>query len=68
MTLEEYKHLRKDRIAQGEKELAEEEIHCHCGKLLARQTKSGKILVWCKSCRKEVELGVEPYEPDKVQR
>lgn len=40
-----------------------DEIKCTCGKLLARRTESGKILVWCKSCHKEVELEVEPYEP-----
>lgn len=44
-----------------------DEIKCTCGKLLARRTESGKILVWCKSCHKEVELEVEPYEPDKMQ-
>lgn len=43
-----------------------DEIKCKCGKLLARRTESGKILVWCKSCHKEVELEVEPYEPDKI--
>lgn len=39
------------------------EIHCHCGKLLAKKREDGKIVVWCKSCHKEVELEVEPYEP-----
>lgn len=41
----------------------EREIHCSCGKLLAKITKDGIIKVWCKSCKKEVELEVEPYEP-----
>lgn len=41
----------------------EKEIRCNCGKLLARRTKCGKIMVWCKQCRKEVELEVEPDEP-----
>lgn len=39
------------------------DIHCDCGKLLCRVSECGKILVWCKKCRKEVELEVEPYEP-----
>lgn len=39
------------------------EIRCDCGKLLAKRTEDGKILVWCKKCHKEVELEVEPYEP-----
>ena len=34
-------------------------------KLLAKQKKDGKIYVWCKECHKEVELEVEPYEPEK---
>lgn len=41
----------------------EKEIHCSCGKLLAKRHSDGKIYVWCKECRKEVELEVEPYEP-----
>ena len=36
--------------------------HCH-KKLLAKLHSDGKIYVWCKECRKEVELEVEPYEP-----
>lgn len=43
------------------------EIHCQCGKLLAKQREDGKIVVWCKSCRKEVELEVEPYEPNQTE-
>jgi len=46
----------------------EKEIHCkHCEshKLLAKIHKDGKIYVWCKECRKEVELEVEPYEPER---
>lgn len=44
----------------------DKEIHCkHCKdhKLLAKIHEDGKIYVWCKSCHKEVELEVEPYEP-----
>ena len=35
------------------------------GKLLAKRHEDGKIYIWCKSCHKEVELEVEPHEPDK---
>ena len=40
-------------------------IKCKCGKILAKRHSDGKIYVWCKECRKEVELGVEPYEPNR---
>lgn len=36
--------------------LKEKEIHCTCGKLLAKIGPDGKIKVWCKACRKEVPL------------
>ena len=36
--------------------------HCEAHKLLAKIHKDGKIYVWCKECRKEVELEVEPYD------
>ena len=42
------------------------EIHCHCGKLLAKQREDGKIVVWCKSCHKEVELEVEREEAKEI--
>lgn len=42
-----------------------EDIRCKCGKLIARKRDDGKIYVWCKECRKEVELEVEPYEPER---
>lgn len=48
--------------------MSDKEIHCSCGKLLAKVTESGKIMVWCKSCHKEVELEVEPYEPKNDNR
>ena len=35
------------------------DIKCKCGKLIARKRDDGKIYVWCKECRKEVELEVE---------
>lgn len=44
-----------------------DEIKCKCGKLLAKRHEDGKIYIWCKSCHKEVELEVEPHEPDKMQ-
>lgn len=43
--------------------LKQKEIRCNCGKLLAKIGPDGKIKVWCKQCRKEVPLEVEPYEP-----
>lgn len=42
--------------------MTEKEIKCDCGKLLAKQHADGKIYVWCKKCRKEIELEVKPYE------
>lgn len=48
--------------------IVEKEIrckHCEAHKLLAKIHKDGKIYVWCKECRKEVELEVEPYEPNE---
>lgn len=44
-------------------EKEEKDIRCACGKLLAKVRSDGKIMVWCKECKKEVELEVEPYEP-----
>ena len=43
----------------------EKEIICGCchKKLLAKQRKDGKIYVWCKECRKEVELEIEIEQP-----
>lgn len=64
MTLDEYKKLNKERIEQGERELAAEEISCSCGKLLCKLSKSGRILVWCKECRKEVELELDMSFPN----
>ena len=45
-------------------EREEKNIRCACGKLLARVREDGKIMVWCKYCKKEVELEVEPSEPE----
>lgn len=36
----------------------ETDIKCSCGKLIAKE-RGGKIYVWCKSCRREVELKFE---------
>lgn len=49
---------------QGEKY---REIICGCckHKALAKLHSDGKIYVWCKERRKEVELEVEPYEPNR---
>lgn len=35
------------------------EIKCDCGKLLAKEHADGKIYVWCKKCRKEIELKIK---------
>lgn len=32
------------------------EIHCDCGKLLAKIHKDGTIWIWCKKCKKEVQI------------
>ena len=49
-------------------ERKKKEIRCSCGKLLARAHDDGKIMVWCKYCKKEVELDVAPLiEPKKTQ-
>ena len=37
-------------------EKEEKDIRCECGKLLAKVRSDGKIMVWCKHCKKEVEL------------
>lgn len=44
--------------------MTEKEIICGCchHKVLAKLHSDGKIYVWCKECRKEVELEVELYE------
>lgn len=38
-----------------------EPVHCGCGKLLAYE-RDGKIFVWCRGCRKEVELKIQSGE------
>lgn len=40
------------------------DIKCKCGKLLAKLHDDGEIYVWCKGCKKEVKLEVEPHEPE----
>ena len=40
------------------------DIRCKCGKLIARKRDDGKIYVWCKECRKEVELEVDTSFPN----
>lgn len=37
--------------------MTETPIKCSCGKLIAKE-RDGKIFVWCKSCRKEIEIPV----------
>lgn len=36
----------------------EKTICCDCGKMTAK-LKDGKVYVWCKNCKKEVELKIE---------
>ena len=45
-----------------------ENIKCSCGKLLAKRHDDGEIYVWCKECKKEIILEVEPYEPNNKQK
>ena len=40
-------------------EKEEKDIRCACGKLLAKVRDDGKIIVWCKRCKKEVLLEFE---------
>ena len=38
-------------------------IKCDCGKLIAK-IRDGKLYVWCKNCKREVEIKIEyPKEP-----
>ena len=37
--------------------MGERKIKCDCGKLIAVE-RDGKIFVWCKQCKKEIELRV----------
>lgn len=45
-----------------------ENVKCSCGKLLAKRHDDGRIYVWCKECKKEIALEVEPYEPEERNR
>jgi len=38
------------------------EIKCECGKLLARY-ENGKIILYCKRCKKEVKIEIHNLEP-----
>lgn len=38
------------------------EIKCECGKLLARYEK-GKIILYCKRCKEEVQINIKDLEP-----
>lgn len=39
--------------------MAEKKVECACGKMLAR-IENGVLLLWCKSCRKEVPYVLVP--------
>ena len=46
----------------------EGKIRCTCGKLLAKVHADGKIMVWCKQCKKEVELVAKSItEPPEIE-
>lgn len=38
--------------------MSECNVKCDCGKLIAKK-KNGKIYLWCKHCKKEIELKIE---------
>lgn len=38
------------------------DINCKCGKLLARY-KDGKLYLYCKRCKKEIEIELNKLEP-----
>lgn len=38
------------------------DIKCVCGKLLARY-EDGKIILYCKRCKKEIEIELNKLEP-----
>lgn len=40
-------------------EMQEKQIKCSCGKMLAKITPDGKIKLWCKKCKKEIEIEME---------
>ena len=42
-------------------------IKCSCGKLIAKY-KDGKLFVWCKSCKREVEIKIEYPENRALSR
>jgi hypothetical protein len=42
----------------GARKMTEKPIKCNCGKLLAR-VRDGKVYVWCKACKKEIQLKTE---------
>ena len=44
-------------------------IKCDCGKLLAKE-RDGKIYIWCKQCKKEVELKIikSKNNPDNITK
>lgn len=49
-------------------EKEEKDIRCECGKLLAKVRSDGKIMVWCKQCKKEVEMVAKSItEPPEIE-
>lgn len=37
-------------------------IKCDCGKIIAYY-KDGKIYLWCKQCKREIEINIKSLEP-----
>lgn len=40
-------------------DLQETQIKCSCGKMLAKITSDGRIKLWCKKCKQEIEFKIE---------
>ena len=48
--------------------MAEKDLKCHCGKLLGK-VKNGKLYLYCKQCKKEVQIDVifEPVQKENTK-
>lgn len=44
--------------------MKEKDIKCQCGKLIGKW-RNGKLYLYCKQCKKEVEVTFEPVETIK---
>lgn len=43
------------------------DLKCECGKLVGRY-KNGKLYLYCKKCKKEVEIELNKLEPKSQDR